>query len=241
MEAGRVRILRNDLPSRLEQSGSSPRQTYHSSVTTRSHLVAPTHAPPRPWGQVTGRGKRHQRTVEHLPLQRKIHVCLGITKLSAVMLLYLAAGKVQHTDWKACPDSALKHLLATECDPQAAWLQGWADVLWCSRAQWGTLPSTALVLHWAALYWAQGKAKTPRAVSWHAEAGKLAQQWLVQGHTTAQMKPCRATGPVRLHSLCCLWSANVLVWISLFKNEVLICLEHGISKKDTSVLVSQAL
>lgn len=31
-----------------------------------------------------------------------------------------------------------------------------------------------LVLHWAALPWAHGKAKRPRAVSWYAEAEKLA-------------------------------------------------------------------
>lgn len=123
---------------------------------------------------MSGRGKRHHRTAEHLLLQSKIYVCLGITELSAVMLLYLAAGKVQHADWKACPDSALKHLLATERDPQATWLQGWADVLCWSQAQGETLPSTALVLHWAALPWALGKAKTPRAVPWYAEAGKLA-------------------------------------------------------------------
>lgn len=47
---------------------------------------------------VSGRGKRHHRTAEHLLLQSKIYVCLGITELSAVMLLYLAAGKVQHAD-----------------------------------------------------------------------------------------------------------------------------------------------
>lgn len=174
MERGRVKILRNDLSSRLEQSGSSPRQTYHSSVTTRSYLVAPTRALPCPWGQVTGWGKRHHRTAELLLLQRKIYIHIGITKLSAEMLLYLAAGKVQHTDWKACPDSALKHLLDFEHDPQATLLQGWADALWWSQAQWGTLPSTALVLHWAALSRAHGKAKRPRAVSWYPEAGKLA-------------------------------------------------------------------
>lgn len=73
-----------------------PAPDSHSSVTTRSPSVASITA--RPCGQVTGRGKKHHRTAEHLLLQRKIHVCLGITKLSAVMLLYLAAGKVQHTD-----------------------------------------------------------------------------------------------------------------------------------------------
>lgn len=211
MERGRVKILKNDLSSRLEQSGSSPRQTYHSSVTTRSYLVAPTRALPCPWGQVTGWGKRHHRTAELLLLQRKIYIHIGITKLSAEMLLYLAAGKVQHTDWKACPDSALKHLLDFEHDPQATLLQGWADALWWSQAQWGTLPSTALVLHSPGH---TGRQKDPelcpgiqRQESWHA-------QWLVRGHTTGQTKPCQATSPIRLHSLCCLWSANVLVWLS---------------------------
>lgn len=33
-ERSRTKILRNDLSSRLEKSGSSPRQTYHSNVTT---------------------------------------------------------------------------------------------------------------------------------------------------------------------------------------------------------------
>lgn len=145
MGTGRVRTLRNDLSSRLQQSGSSPRQTYHCSVTTRSHLVAPTHAPP--WGQVTGTGKRHHRTAEHLPLQRKIYTCRGITKLSAVMLLYLAAGKVQHTAWEACPESALKHLLATECDPQAVWAR--AGLMCFDGA--GLSKGPCRVLHWAAL------------------------------------------------------------------------------------------
>lgn len=166
--------MRNDLSSRLEQSGSSPRQTYHSSITTRSYLVAPTRAPPCPWGQVTGWEKKLQRTADLLLLQRKIYIRLGITMLSAVMLLYLAAGKVQHADWKACPDSALKHLLDFEHDPQATWLQDWADAPRWSQAQWGTLPSTALVLHWAALSWVHRKVKRPRAVSWYPEAGKLA-------------------------------------------------------------------
>lgn len=114
-------------------------------ITLMSPHVPP-HAPACAplWGQVTGRGKRHHRTTEHLLLRRKIYICLGITRLSAVMLLYLAAGKVQHAAWKACPDSALKHLLATESDPQASRLRGWADVLWWSEAQRGTSPSTAL-------------------------------------------------------------------------------------------------
>lgn len=209
-ERSRTKILRNDLSSRLEKSGSSPRQTYHSNVTTRSHLAAPACAPP--WGQVTGRGKRHHRTTEHLLLRRKIYICLGITRLSAVMLLYLAAGKVQHAAWKASPDSALKHLLATESDPQASRLRGWADVLWWSEAQRGTSPSTALSCTELHSPGHMGRQKDPelcpgiqRQESWH-------QQWLVQGHTTAQTKPC--TGPIRLHSLCCLWSANVLLWIS---------------------------
>lgn len=136
--------------------------------------------------QVTERGKRHHRTAEHSLLQRKIYVCLGITKLSAVMLLYLAAGKVQHADWKACPNSALKHLLATECDPQAAWLQGWADVLWWSQVRWGTLPSTALILHSPGH---MGRQKHPelcpgiqRQESWH-------QQWLSRSHNRSDKEP----------------------------------------------------
>lgn len=85
--------MRNDLSSRLEQSGSSPRQTYHSSITTRSYLVAPTRAPPCPWGQVTGWEKKLQRTADLLLLQRKIYIRLGITMLSAVMLLLFSCWK----------------------------------------------------------------------------------------------------------------------------------------------------